>query len=257
MSESFLDNQQITASDLNNIAIDLGKSTFADFADGTVYNVDSLNGITKSLVYPGVVCGDGNQFQVTKVQDGKIKVDTGLSIFASGAKKRLTQAEYIDVSVGMKQFIYLLNDTALNKIYITVAATDPGIVLEEDADYVMLAWYNEDDTLTDRRTFSKAKVDIPSANTYLSKTFSDTLGPNITPPTYLLHTVTATKPFKYVWSDDYSYTDLAELAEGKKVGVRVATNHVILVEKNGLQFNIYSDNTNSGAGGVTYTLHFV
>ena len=50
MSESFLDNQAITASNLNDIAIDLGNSTFADFVKGKAYNVDSLNGITKSLV---------------------------------------------------------------------------------------------------------------------------------------------------------------------------------------------------------------
>lgn len=165
MANVFLDNQMVSATDLNNIAVDLGNSTFANFNDETTYNIDSLNDITKSLMSHGIVWSDNNAMKPT-LSDDKINIDTGLCIFSSGAKKRITTSQELTYKANTKQYIYLINDTALNGVFLKCSEENPELI--ENADYIPIAEYNTDNTLADKRIFAVAKVDLPTSSTAIT-----------------------------------------------------------------------------------------
>ena len=159
MSE-FLDNQTVTAASLNQIAIDLGKPTFTNFADNTAYNVDKLNDITAAIVGRGIAIGVKNACECT-LSDGNITVDTGLIFFNSGAKMRIDTAQTIAyTSSAVKRYIYAYNDTALNSIRLVSDEDAPA----ENMDTVMLCTV-ENNVLTDEREYSIAKVTLPAGKT--------------------------------------------------------------------------------------------
>ena len=159
MSE-FLDNQTVTAASLNQIAIDLGKPTFTNFADNTAYNVDKLNDITAAIVGRGIAIGVKNACECT-LSDGNITVDTGLIFFNSGAKMRIDTAQTIAyTSSAVKRYIYAYNDTALNSIRLVSDEEAPA----ENMDTVMLCTV-ENNVLTDEREYSIAKVTLPAGKT--------------------------------------------------------------------------------------------
>lgn len=155
----FTDNQTVTAADLNQVAIDLGKPTFANFVDNTAYNIDKLNEITSAIVGAGIAIGIGNACKCT-MSNGNISIDTGLIFFNSGAKIRLDTAQTIEYTTSAeKQYVYAYNDTALNNISIVIDTEAPTASM----DTVMLCTVT-DGNLTDSREFSKANVSIPSAS---------------------------------------------------------------------------------------------
>lgn len=252
MSDVFLDNQTVTAAALNQIAIDLGKSAFSTFTDGTEFSVDKLNEITKNLASDGIVAGDTNQCKPV-LADGQISIDTGLCIFASGAKKRIETKQYLTPTADTKQYVYLLNDTGLNTISLNISADSPASVA--NADYVMLAVYNADNTLTDQRKFSTAKVSIPSANQYQEYTASVSFyGSENFENRYYLGDWG--KPFQYVASLYWSDTG---------VWVKIGSNHMLSVSNpySGIvckmKFEIdgtklYYRKTLVGRGGTTETV---
>ena len=131
MSDDFLDNQEITAEDLNNIAIDLGSADFSHFQNGVPTAVSELNKITADLVSPGVLLKD-NRCAVGVV-DNKITVDTGVIVFNNGAKKRITELQTLDLIEGTANYVYAMNDVENNITTLNVAESYPV-----EGDYVVL-----------------------------------------------------------------------------------------------------------------------
>ena len=132
MSDDFLDNQEITAEDLNNIAIDLGSADFSHFQNGVPTAVSELNRITADLVSPGVLLKD-NRCAVGVV-DNKITVDTGVIVFNNGAKKRITEMQTLDLIEGTTNYVYAMNDVENNIIKLENSSVKPV-----DGDYILLA----------------------------------------------------------------------------------------------------------------------
>ena len=253
MSEVFFDGQTVTASSLNSIAIDLGSAGFSNYSDNNSYTVDSLNNITKALVSRGIVRGDNNQCECTiDTTAGNVIIDTGLCIFANGAKKRIETALAVSYIANNTTYIYLVNDIGANKIYICADTTNPTTL---SSDVVPLCMVSLDETLTDMRTFSTANVDIPSANQYYSVTFTDYIKSSATTDE-LLHEIDVGKPFKYVFASYVSSEQIAELEEGTKVSIRVDSATRMLVKKAGTKLSIYPRPSGVGAGHTTYTLNF-
>lgn len=155
MSDTFLYNQEVTAEDLNNIAIDLGLPEYSAFSDGTLYAVDALNQITADLVEPGILL-TGNRCSVT-YQNGIIYVDTGIVVFNSGAKKRIDEKQSFTALEG-KSYIYAIHDTANNRISLVCADAFPA-----EGDYIKLATV-EDGVVTGLRTTCKSKTDLKTLN---------------------------------------------------------------------------------------------
>lgn len=147
MSE-ILDNQEVTSDTLNNIAVDLGSTDFSAF-DSSPFGVDKLNQITADLVTAGVLMS-GNKCNMT-ASDGEVYIDTGVIVFNSGAKIRITEVQTVDLIANT--YIYALNNTVSNTAEIVVSDTEPV-----DGDFVMLAAVDGDGALTDKRGFAMSKT---------------------------------------------------------------------------------------------------
>lgn len=154
MAETFLFTQTVSAEDLNNVAIDLGATTFNEFSDGVEYAVTKLNDITKSIVGKGIL-NNGNQCQCS-ISDGKIIIENGIIVFENGAKIKIRDTLQLDLPESEKIYIYAVNNEVSNtaSIEVKTEALTTG-------DYVLLAEY-ENGTLTDRRVIAKAKVQLPA-----------------------------------------------------------------------------------------------
>jgi hypothetical protein len=140
----------VTADDVNNLAVDLGATEFSQFQNAEPYAVQQLNNITKDLVSAGILLSL-NRCRLTKTGD-KVTIDTGIIVFANGAKKRITESLQVDLVVNT--YIYALNDTATNTCQIVVSETEP----DSTSDYVMLAQVDADGDVLDKRIFSKYKA---------------------------------------------------------------------------------------------------
>jgi len=148
--DTILDNQEVTAQTLNDIAIDLGCTSFNGFGENK-FGADELNGITSALVSSGILSSD-NKCE-PYVSDGKVYINTGIIVFANGAKKKITEPVELELVVGT--YIYALNDITHNKCRIVVTESVP-----DDGDFVNLCEIAADGTLIDKRVIAKAKVEL-------------------------------------------------------------------------------------------------
>ena len=159
---TFLDNQEVTAEDLNNIAIDLGYPDYSHFPEETPPSaVSALNQITADLVSAGVLL-TGNRCAVT-YSNGNIYVDTGIIVFESGAKKRIETMQQLQALEGTS-CIYALNNTVENTISLVCSNEFPV-----EGDFVKLASITGG-VVTDTRKYSIAKVDLPTMNYFEENT---------------------------------------------------------------------------------------
>ena len=168
-TDSILDNQEVTAQILNDIAIDLGHTSFNGFGENK-FGADELNGITGDLVSPGILSSD-NKCE-PYISDEKVYINTGTIVFANGSKKKITEIMELDLITN--SYIYALNDTAHNVCKIVVSETAPT----ED-DFVNLCEIAADGTLTDKRVIAKAKVELPTEGNSFSFTENYLKGTNI------------------------------------------------------------------------------
>lgn len=125
------DNDIITASDLNNIAADLGKTTFANFNDTQTYNIDSLNDITAAIVSKGIL----SRFDkcACSLIGTALTIKTGIIVFESGAKIRITSNKIINIPDSTnKYYVYAHRDatTGMATIQVQTALPDSGDIVE-------------------------------------------------------------------------------------------------------------------------------
>lgn len=128
---NFTHNQLIDSGALNTVAegIDESVGDLSLFQNGTVYGVDALNAITKSLITKGVSTGCDVSFS-----DGIITISQGEAFFECG-KKIIIDAEGITISAseGTEYYVYLLNDEVSGAVLPKCTEEYPS------GDYVMLA----------------------------------------------------------------------------------------------------------------------
>ena len=148
MSDSIMDNQEITTEILNDIAIDLGATSFNGFGEEK-FGADELNSITSALVHGGIL-NSGNKC-IPSISSGNVIISDGIIVFASGVKKKITEA--VSVPLEAKTYIYALNDTVTNTCSIIVSATEPT-----SGDYIMVAEVDSNKVLTDKRRMATSKV---------------------------------------------------------------------------------------------------
>lgn len=153
------DNDIITASDLNNIAADLGKTTFANYNDTQTYNIDSLNDITAAIVSKGIL----SRFDkcACSLIGTALTIKTGIIVFESGAKIRITSNKIINIPDSTnKYYVYAHRDATTGTATIQVQTALP-----ESGDIVELCEI-DGGILTDKRTFATSKVAIPATETW-------------------------------------------------------------------------------------------
>lgn len=151
--DSILDNQEVTATTLNDIAIDLGATSFNGFGTEK-FGVDALNEITKNLVTPGIL-KTGNKCEPTLVE-GVLSINTGIIVFNCGAKKKITDEALVIEAIN-GTYVYALHDTITNTCKIIMSETAPTA---ETGDFVNICKISNNGKLTDMRNYSAARVDL-------------------------------------------------------------------------------------------------
>ena len=153
MSSGIFYNQSVTANDLNEIATDLGATSFNGFGTEK-FGASELNNITKDLVGKGYL-NVKNKCKPTVSADGsKIIVQSGIVVFENGAKKVIENT--LEISFGVGRKYYFLNEISnglCSLWWSTVGYPSEG-------DYVPLCEVTSDGTLIDKRVFSVAKVNL-------------------------------------------------------------------------------------------------
>ena len=164
MADEILYNGTVTSDTLNNIAVDLGNTSFNGFGTEK-FGADELNGITASLVTKGIL-QSGDMCRPVQA-NGKVNIQTGIIVFANGAKKKITEIVSVDCINGT--YIYALNNQSMGTCEIAVSETAPT-----EGDFVKLASVSSAGALTDLREISTAKVALKTGNNYF--TVSGTVG---------------------------------------------------------------------------------
>lgn len=158
MTDSILDNQEVTAEILNNISIDLGNDDLT-FTSTEKFGADKLNKITGDLVGSGILSGGSNQGNNCKIyiSDGKIYIKSGIMVFADGKKKTIENDT--EISELQDCAVYALNNTSLNTIQIIAGTSYPS-----SGDFVKLATVSGG-KVTDDRCIAVPKVNALGSRT--------------------------------------------------------------------------------------------
>lgn len=153
ITTTFSDNVEITAEDMDNIALDLGAPEFAGFSADVKFGNTALNGITAALVSSGILnLEDRCKCTLT---DGKISVAKGVAVFADGSKIRITEPQTLDVIAGGTNYVYLKNDTLSGKAALENSLTEPDVSSGYNLGLCTLV----NETLTDTRKFAQARTE--------------------------------------------------------------------------------------------------
>ncbi len=142
---TFLDNEEVKASELNAIVTDVGGDVTSEFTDGTTYGVDDLNRITADLVGRGVSQLDAGSLRVSVVS-GSARIAPGTAFFASGGKLTV-DAEGVTLPLvsGGTSYVYLVHDAVANQMVPRCGGTPP------EGDCVPLAEVSAAGAVTDVR----------------------------------------------------------------------------------------------------------
>ena len=190
MTTTFEDNTEVTLADLNRIAIDLGDTDFSAFSTEK-FGVDKLNQITADLVSSGVLRTSGKIGMGCEVLTlgSKAYVDSGVIVFSSGAKMRITDP--VEIALVSGTYIYALNDPTTGKASLEVSEAVPS------GDYVLLAEVDADGVIADRRNACVAKVSLTADTPNTYKTVTVTLK-NVTKDNRVFTFDMGTNAYRYI-----------------------------------------------------------
>lgn len=122
-----------------------------DFKNNELYSADDINSIRASFISSGVLGSTVPALNVT-ISDGKVFVSSGMAVFADGSSLRVDdEGVELEYTEGAINYVYLLNDSLLNKNTVNISTEAPV------GDYVLLAEIDETGTISDKRTYATAK----------------------------------------------------------------------------------------------------
>ena len=245
MSETILDNQEVTAEVLNDIAIDLGATSFNGFGNEK-FGTNALNEITSALVSKGILNSDNKCMPVLGANT--VTINTGTIVFDTGAKKKIS--EPVSVNLEPNTYIYALNDTVTNTCSIIVSSTEPT-----SGDYVMLAAIDVDCNLTDKRSMATAKIafsSAPGAIEVAAQTVEFKGGQHLS---YTFDV--GTEAFTYVlFPSNYNGNHYVDVSSGNEVGkIYVDSNASVSFTKQGP--SVVVTTAFNGSGGFSRELSFM
>ena len=255
MGSGIFYNQSVTIDDLNNIAIDLGATSFNGFGENK-FGAAELNNITKDLVGKGYLL-KGNKCKVAASGDNLVILD-GIVVFENGAKKEI--AENLTVVCVKGKVYYFLNDTASGTCRLCAEDDYPS-----SGDFVPLCEVQSDGTIVDKRVLSVAKVDLNSieknkTETVQSESFDiskDVSG-----------TVVATIPLEFSGynlirinsiggaGENYNIVSHRELPDsGQSERVLVSYARAVTFERSAEGINIYGYSYQNPDSGASYSVN--
>ena len=125
-----------------------------DFKNNELYSAEDVNSIRASIISAGVLGAASSAMHVT-VSDNIVFVSAGTAVFADGSSLTVDECGVeLEYTAGVINYVYLFNDTLLNKNTVNISTTAPV------GDYVMLAEINANGLAIDKRTYSAAKYSL-------------------------------------------------------------------------------------------------
>ncbi len=164
MATEFYVNQETTATLINDVAVDLGATTFNKFGS-TKFGVTELNAITKELVGKGVT-GSGYLcrpyvYSATG-SDDSLYISSGTIIFEDGSKITLESSKVIGKIKDLKnKKVFAYSDVNAGKAYIKADSAYPA------SQYVKIAAIDSSGNVSDVREYATAKVNLPAQKTFI------------------------------------------------------------------------------------------
>lgn len=168
MATEFYVNQETTATLINDVAVDLGATTFNKFGS-TKFGVTELNAITKELVGKGVT-GSGYLcrpyvYSATG-SDDSLYISSGTIIFEDGSKITLESSKVIGKIKDLKnKKVFAYSDVNTGKAYIKADSAYPA------SQYVKIAAVDSSGNVSDVREYATAKVNLPAQKTFIESAF--------------------------------------------------------------------------------------
>lgn len=177
MSDGIFNGQEVTSADLNNIAIDLGNTSFNGFGNEK-FGASLLNSITSSLITSGVLLS-GNMLRPTLLtntsgyQGYGISVSDGTAVFSDGSKKTISSSTVLPLPDGNTDFyVWMQNNPTEGTASLMLGTEFPA-----EGDIVKIAWADITSTkhythyeLIDQREFCNAKTTFTNVGTGIEKT---------------------------------------------------------------------------------------
>lgn len=242
----FLDNQEVTTAMLNNIAVDLGATSFGGFGSNK-FGVDALNDITAAIISKGVT-QSANKCK-PYISGDDLYISAGTIVFTSGAKIRLEAPTKVEKQAST--YVYALNDTSHNTASITVSESEPTV-----GDLVHLAHVTADGELVDRREFATARVALTAPAAIYSETRTDRIGSS---EAIELFTLDNGQGYTMCMIEYADMTSFAVLTNGEAVEISDSKmdDYVhFYVTKNGTKCTVSARLNGSGASDVSYKIYF-
>lgn len=248
--DSILYNQEVTADILNNIAVDLGNTSFNGFGTEK-FGADELNKITADLVSSGILISDEKCKAVFSNEN--IVIQPGIIVFANGAKKKITEA--VSFPAQANTYIYALNKVSAGTCELIMSVTNPNEDEEvKSLDYVTICGVDSNKKIIDMRTFSAAKVAIPTENQYHEEEINVSF---VRDEQYMVKaTIDTGHPYRYVITEkvDGGYPIAAELYDGESTNwlkTPDSSYEKVSLKRNGTKIEIYTTHTGSGGSAIT------
>ena len=152
---TFADNTEVTLENMDNIVRDLGDTEFSEFSTNK-FGVYALNSITSDLVSAGILRTEENaNMGCEPIIDGtNVIIGTGVIVFDTGAKLRITEAETFVKTTST--YIYAKNDHITGIAIIVMSETAPT----NQMDAVPICRIDASGNLIDLRSSAVAKVPL-------------------------------------------------------------------------------------------------
>lgn len=144
---NFLDNQTVSAEDINRVSETLGSGVLA-FSDDMTYGVDDLNAITENLVSKGVSRGCG-----LSVSDEGVFISQGVLFMGDGKRVEIdADGILLTYAVGEKNYVWFSNDREIGFVAPKCTVSEPV-----GDDYVVLGTVEADGSISGRADLAVMK----------------------------------------------------------------------------------------------------
>ncbi len=154
-SSTIMYDAAVTTTDLANIAIDLGNSTFT-FTE-TKFGADALNQITEDLATAGIIPGLLDEFEVASFTNS-ITVKSGVAIFGDGSKVRSKKSLNIDKITGEDTYLRLVRANDGN-VFLRYTSESKIASYEQS---VELARFDSEGNMTSTRQYAQGRTALAS-----------------------------------------------------------------------------------------------
>ena len=247
MADGIYYNQEVTAEMINEIAIDLGHTSFNGFGTEK-FGAAELNNITAELVTEGILQSGGKCEPI--LSDGYINIQSGIIVFADGAKKAITEA--VSFESHGSGVVYALNDTAAGTASLVYADTYPT-----GGDFVKICTINSEG-IVDDRAFSYAKALDNAVSYFENKYYEGEFSASVSHSSpKLVGTISQGVEFNYVMVQ-FGTDDLKckAISDGDSIKIiRYGGSVYAQIEREGTVYTVTLGS--GGSGGTTVTAKII